>query len=105
MTISATQPKRAPERRAEADRSRRQGERWQRRPERRRRRTGPDRSMERLFDSALGSTRGKERERRLEEVVLTTWAALASGHPVECPVCGGALTAAEGCRGCGSHLD
>ncbi len=74
-----------------------------RRPKGRRR--GTDRSMEMLFDSALGSTRGKERERRLEEVVLTTWAALAAGHPVECPVCGGALTAAKGCRSCGSHLD
>ena len=69
------------------------------------RRRGADRSMERLFDDALGATRGKERERRLEEVVLTTWAALAAGHPVECPVCGGALTAATGCRNCGSHLD
>ncbi len=69
------------------------------------RRRGTDRTMERLFDDALGATRGKERERRLEEVVLTTWAALASGHPVECPVCGGALTAAKGCRSCGSHLD
>lgn len=80
----------------------RQAER-KRRPATRRR--GADRSMERLFDATLGSTRGKERERRLEEVVLTTWAALASGHPVECPVCGGALTAADGCRSCGSHLD
>ncbi len=61
--------------------------------------------MDRLFENALGATRGKERERRLEEVVLTTWAALAAGHPVECPVCGGALTAADGCRSCGSHLD
>jgi hypothetical protein len=79
----------------QAERTRRQGPR----------RRGTDRSMEQLFDSALGSTRGKERERRLEEVVLTTWAALAAGHPVECPVCGGALTAATGCRSCGSHLD
>lgn len=61
--------------------------------------------MDRLFEGALGATRGKERERRLEEVVLTTWAALASGHPVECPVCGGALTAKDGCRSCGSHLE
>jgi hypothetical protein len=45
-----------------------------------------------------------ERERRLEEVMLTTWAALNAGHPVECPVCGGALTAADGCRACGSQL-
>ena len=45
-----------------------------------------------------------ERERRLEEVVLTTWAALNAGHPIECPVCGGALTAASGCAGCGSRL-
>ena len=81
----------------------REGDRRTRRSPRRRR--GSDRSMERLFDDALGATRGKERERRLEEVVLTTWAALASGHPVECPVCGGALTAAKGCRSCGSHLD
>ena len=79
----------------------RQAERTRRQP----RRGGTDRSMERLFDSALGSTQGKERERRLEEVVLTTWAALAAGHPVECPVCGGALTATKGCRSCGSHLD
>jgi hypothetical protein len=42
--------------------------------------------------------------RRLEEVVLTTWAALAAGHPVECPVCGGPLTAADGCSSCGSRL-
>jgi hypothetical protein len=80
----------------------REGRRTRRAPARRR---GTDRSMEQLFGDALGSTRGKERERRLEEVVLTTWAALASGHPVECPVCGGALTAAKGCRSCGSHLD
>jgi len=69
-----------------------------------RRRGDTDRSMESLFGDALGTTRGKERERRLEEVVLTTWAALASGHPVECPVCGGALTAKAGCTSCGSHL-
>jgi hypothetical protein len=92
MSTTATQIKRAPQRRSGRDQVRR-------------RRVGTDRSMERLFDSTLGTTRGKERERRLEEVVLTTWAALASGHPVECPVCGGALTAAAGCRGCGSHLD
>jgi hypothetical protein len=42
--------------------------------------------------------------RRLEEVVLTTWAALLAGHPVECPVCGGPLTAARGCGRCGSRL-
>lgn len=60
--------------------------------------------METLFDSALGSTTGEERERRLEEVVLTTWAALAAGHPVECPVCGGALSATTGCNRCGSTL-
>jgi hypothetical protein len=40
----------------------------------------------------------------LEDAVLTTWAALAAGHPVECPVCGGPLTAAEGCSRCGSRL-
>jgi len=45
-----------------------------------------------------------ERERRLEEVMLTTWAALNAGHPVECPVCNGPLTAEHGCRACGSHL-
>ena len=69
------------------------------------RRRGTDRSMERLFEGALGETRGRDRERRLEEVVLTTWAALAAGHPVECPVCGGALQPTTGCKGCGSHLD
>ena len=104
MSSSATQIKRGPQRRAETDRYSRPGPRRVR-DEGRRRRVGTDRSMERLFDSTLGDTRGKERERRLEEVVLTTWAALASGHPVECPVCGGALTAAKGCSGCGSHLD
>jgi hypothetical protein len=40
----------------------------------------------------------------LEEAVLTTFAALAAGHPVECPVCAGPLTLADGCRRCGSHL-
>ena len=40
----------------------------------------------------------------LDDVVLTTWAALLAGHPVECPVCGGPLTAAQGCSGCGARL-
>ena len=61
--------------------------------------------MERLFEGALGSTRGKDRERRLEEVVLTTWAALAAGHPVECPVCGGALTPRRVAAAAALHLD
>lgn len=41
---------------------------------------------------------------RIEEVLLTTWAALGAGHPVECPVCTGTMTAAKGCRDCGARL-
>lgn len=53
---------------------------------------------------AATAERRDEGQRRLEEVMLTTWAALLAGHPVECPVCGGPLTAAHGCRSCGSRL-
>jgi hypothetical protein len=83
------------------------------RPSRARQRRGGSRPAERLFKVSWRpaesprveqvGARG-ERERRLEEVMLTTWAALNSGHPVECPVCSGPLTAAHGCRACGSHL-
>lgn len=83
------------------------------RPSRARQRRGGSIAAERLFKAggrpaeapqvAQVSARG-ERERRLEEVMLTTWAALNAGHPVECPVCSGPLTAAHGCRACGSHL-
>ena len=82
-----------------------------------RRRRGGTPEAGRLFDQASVSTgagarrarsgerdSSEERQRRLEEVVLTTWAALLAGHPVECPVCGGPLTAARGCSGCGSRL-
>jgi hypothetical protein len=40
----------------------------------------------------------------LEEAVLTTFAALTAGHPVECPVCSGPLTLEDGCKRCGAHL-
>lgn len=43
-------------------------------------------------------------EPTLESKLLTTWAALIAGYPVECPVCGGPLTAAHGCSRCGSRL-
>ena len=79
-------------------------------PTRKRRTRTPDgHGPPRLSESAQlrldGSAEGRgERDRRLEEVVLTTWAALVAGHPVECPVCGGPLTAARGCTGCGARL-
>ncbi len=74
------------------------------------RRRGPGRATESLFRTGGTSTPlaqaalRSERDRRLEEVVLTTWAALSAGHPVECPVCGGPLTASHGCRHRGSKL-
>ena len=75
-----------------------------------RRRRGVALATEGLFRAGAGSsglaqaTLRSERDRRLEEVVLTTWAALNAGHPVECPVCQGPLTAADGCSNCGSRL-
>ena len=101
MSATTTENNRIQKRRSPREDERRRGSR-RATPARRR---GTDRSMERLFEGALGEARGKDRERRLEEVVLTTWAALASGHPVECPVCGGALRPRTGCKSCGSHLD
>ena len=92
---------------------RRRGERSARQPRTRQRRGGGAIAADRLFEigarpagppqAAPLADRG-ERERRLEEVMLTTWAALNAGHPVECPVCSGPLTAADGCRSCGSRL-
>jgi hypothetical protein len=67
-------------------------------------RRGVELSPQRLFDAAGPVPKGIDREERLEEVVLTTWSALASGHPVECPVCSGPLTAEDGCSRCGSRL-
>ncbi len=40
----------------------------------------------------------------LESKLLTAWAALAAGYPIECPVCSGVYTADNGCSRCGSHL-
>lgn len=40
----------------------------------------------------------------LESKLLTAWAALAAGYPIECPVCSGPYTADEGCSRCGSKL-
>jgi hypothetical protein len=54
--------------------------------------------------SIPGASSTREPEPPLDDVVLTTWAALLAGHPVECPVCGGPLTAAQGCSGCGARL-
>lgn len=75
-----------------------------------RRRRGASLDTESLFRAGGEPTRStraalkSERDRRLEEVLLTTWAALNAGHPVECPVCSGPLTASHGCRHCGSKL-
>src|SRR2546423_791660 len=41
---------------------------------------------------------------RLEDVVLGAWEDLVAGGPAECPVCGGSMRAAGGCRSCGSDL-
>lgn len=51
----------------------------------------------RLAEEAVG-------EPTLEATLLTMWAALESGHPIECPVCSGSMTAVAGCRDCGSRL-
>ena len=40
----------------------------------------------------------------LEDVVLDAWEDLVAGGPAECPVCGGTMRAAGGCRDCGSDL-
>jgi hypothetical protein len=75
-----------------------------------RRRRGVSLATESLFRAggestpAMQSAQQSERDRRLEEVLLTTWAALKAGHPVECPVCSGPLTVSQGCRNCGSKL-
>ena len=65
-----------------------------------------ERPVNRIEASAplLDADAETSREERLEEMVLTTWAALTAGHPVECPVCGGPLTLAHGCSACGSRL-
>lgn len=47
---------------------------------------------------------GDDRPERIEEVLSVAWAALAAGHPIECPICTGTMTAAEGCTDCGSKL-
>jgi tRNA(Ile2) C34 agmatinyltransferase TiaS len=40
----------------------------------------------------------------LEDVVLGAWEDLVAGDPAECPVCGGSMRGAGGCRSCGSDL-
>ncbi len=40
----------------------------------------------------------------LEDVVLGAWEDLVAGDPAECPVCGGSMRIAGGCRSCGSDL-
>ena len=40
----------------------------------------------------------------LEDVVLGAWEDLVAGSPAECPVCGGSLRAAGGCKSCGADL-
>lgn len=52
----------------------------------------------------IGKAGKDDRPERVEEVLLTAWAALEAGHPIECPVCAGTMTAVEGCTDCGSKL-
>ena len=40
----------------------------------------------------------------LEDIVLGAWEDLVAGGPAECPVCGGSMRTAAGCRSCGSDL-
>jgi tRNA(Ile2) C34 agmatinyltransferase TiaS len=40
----------------------------------------------------------------LEDVILGAWEDLVAGGPAECPVCGGSMRTAGGCRNCGSDL-
>ncbi len=40
----------------------------------------------------------------LEDIVLGAWEDLVAGGPAECPVCGGSMRTAGGCRACGSDL-
>lgn len=54
-------------------------------------------------NSADGSECGSG-EVTLESKLLTAWAALAAGYPIECPVCSGPFTANRGCIRCGSTL-
>jgi tRNA(Ile2) C34 agmatinyltransferase TiaS len=40
----------------------------------------------------------------LEDLVLRAWEDLAAEGRAGCPVCGGSMSAAEGCADCGSQL-
>ena len=40
----------------------------------------------------------------LEDVVLGVWEDLIAEGRAECPVCGGLMSAASGCRSCGTEL-
>jgi hypothetical protein len=40
----------------------------------------------------------------LEDFVLEAWEDLVVQGRVECPVCGGAMSAVSGCESCGSEL-
>jgi len=40
----------------------------------------------------------------LEDLVLEAWEGLMVEGRIECPVCGGSMSAADGCDACGSQL-
>jgi tRNA(Ile2) C34 agmatinyltransferase TiaS len=40
----------------------------------------------------------------LEDSILRVWDDLVADGPADCPVCGGAMSAAGGCEGCGAEL-
>lgn len=78
--------------------------------------TGSRRRRPGAVEVAPKRTRARQRVRRpeageecrsevtLESKMLTMWAALTAGYPVECPVCSGPLTAADGCSRCGTRI-
>jgi hypothetical protein len=55
----------------------------------------PARRPSRLFEPG-GAT--------LEDSILRLWDELVAAGRVECPVCGGAMSAPGGCEGCGAEL-
>ncbi|MGI8728354.1 MAG: hypothetical protein ACR2K6_11850 [Solirubrobacterales bacterium] len=57
-----------------------------------------------LADGGSRFDPGEDRPERIEEVLSVAWAALTAGHPIECPVCTGTMTAEDGCTDCGSKL-
>ena len=58
---------------------------------------GADLAGSRLFEPAGG-------ELSLEDAILGTWDELERQSEAGCPVCGGRITLAHGCEGCGAEL-